>query len=594
MRVADYIMSRLADLGIRHVYFLPGGGAMHLNDALGRHPDLEPVLCLHEQAAGIAAEAAGKLSGGPSACMTTCGPGATNAVTAVLGAWLDSTPVFFISGQVKSADLKAGTGLRMLGVQEADIVSIVAPITKRAVTLTDPQAVAEVFDELEQAALSGRRGPVWLDVPLDVQAAQVEPENLRRAKPAAEPAGVELAEPVARTLELLRSAKRPGIIAGSGIRMAGAVKAFHRLVERAGVPVMPTWLAMDLIEDDHPLFGGRPGSIAPRWANFALQNCDLLIVLGSRLDMALTAYNHAHFAPYAKKVVVDIDAAEIAKLQMPIEVSVVADVKPFIEALDAAVAATSLPDFADWRARIAAWRERYPLLQPEHADDSQGVSMYHFTDRLSLLLKEGDVIAPGSSGFASELFLLNLRLKKGQRCFHNRGTGSMGFGIPSAIGACLASGRKQTICVEGDGGVQLNIQELATLASQNLPVKCFVINNQGYASIRASQSTHFKLLVGADASSGLKLPELGQLTSAYGVGYARIEGHEGLEERLLEVLERDGPIICEVLVQAEEPRVPRVMTRIDEHGRPVTGALEDLYPFLSREELAEQMRVSTP
>tara|TARA_Y100001951_G_scaffold104712_1_gene117333 strand:- start:13847 stop:15637 length:1791 start_codon:yes stop_codon:yes gene_type:complete len=592
MRVADYIISRLADLGIRHVYFLPGGGAMHLNDALGRHPDLEPVLCLHEQAAGIAAEAAGKLSGGPSACMTTCGPGATNAVTAVLGAWLDSTPVFFISGQVKSADLKASTGLRMLGVQEADIVSIVAPITKRAVTLTDPQAVAEVFDELEQAALSGRRGPVWLDVPLDVQAAQVEPEKLRRAKPAAVSAGVELAEPVARTLELLRSAKRPGIIAGSGIRMAGAVETFHRLVERAGVPIMPTWLAMDLIEDDHPLFGGRPGSIAPRWANFALQNCDLLIVLGSRLDMALTAYNHAHFAPYAKKVVVDIDAAEIAKLQMPIEVSVVADVKPFIEALYATVAATPLPDFADWRARIAAWRERYPLLQSEHADDSQGVSMYHFTDRLSHLLKEGDVIAPGSSGFASELFLLNLRLKKGQRCFHNRGTGSMGFGIPSAIGACLASGRKRTICVEGDGGVQLNIQELATLASQNLPVKCFVINNQGYASIRASQSTHFKLLVGADASSGLKLPELGQLASAYGVGYARIEAHQGLDERLLEVLDRDGPIICEVLVQAEEPRVPRVMTRIDENGKPVTSVLEDLYPFLSREELAEQMETS--
>jgi len=592
IRVADYIMERLARLGVGQVYFLPGGGAMHLNDALGRHPELEPILCLHEQAAGIAAEAASKLSGGPSACMTTCGPGATNTVTAVLGAWLDSTPVFFISGQVKSADLKAGTGLRMLGVQEADIVSIVASITKRAVTLTDPQAVAEVFDELEHAALSGRRGPVWLDVPLDVQAARVEPEKLRRAQLPVEVAEADLAVAVARTLELLCSAKRPGIIAGSGIRMAGAVEAFRTLAKCAGVPVMPTWLAMDLIEDEHPLYGGRPGSIAPRWANFALQNCDLLIVLGSRLDMALTAYNHAHFAPHAKKVVVDIDPAEIAKLQMPIEVPVVADVKLFIDALAAAISVEPLPDFAAWRARIAVWRERYPLLQPVHADDSLGVSMYHFTDRLSELLKEGDVIAPGSSGFASELFLLNLRLKKGQRCFHNRGTGSMGFGIPSAIGACLASGRKQTICVEGDGGVQLNIQELATLASQNLPVKCFVINNQGYASIRASQSTHFNLLVGADASSGLKLPELGQLAAAYGVGYARIETHQGLDERLLEVLEQEGPVICEVLVQVEEPRVPRVMTRIDENGKPVTGALEDLYPFLPREELAEQMAVS--
>lgn len=592
MRVADYIMNRLAELGIKQVYFLPGGGAMHLNDALGRHPDLEPILCLHEQAAGIAAEAAGKLTGGPSACMTTCGPGATNAVTATLGAWLDSTPVFFISGQVKTADLKAGTGLRMLGVQEADIVSIVSSITKRAVTLTDPLAVAEVFDELEHAALTGRRGPVWLDVPLDVQAVQIDPAQLRRAKLPPVTAAVDVSESVNRTLELLKTAKRPGIIAGSGIRMAGAVEAFNALIESAGVPVMPTWLSMDLIEDDHPLFGGRPGSIAPRWANFTLQNCDLLIVLGSRLDMALTAYNHAHFAPYAKKVVVDIDPAEIAKLQMPVEVKVVADVKPFIEGLAAGIKAAALPDYAAWRSQIAAWRERYPLLQPEHADDSEGVSMYHFTDRLSDLLSEGDVIAPGSSGFASELFLLNLRLKKDQRCFHNRGTGSMGFGVPSAIGACLASGRKQTICVEGDGGVQLNIQELATLAAQNLPIKCFVINNQGYASIRTSQNMHFKLLVGADDTSGLKLPDLQQLSAAYGVDYARIDAHEGLDAALSEVLGRSGPVICEVLVQVEEARVPRVMTRINEQGKPETGALEDLYPFLPRDEFNAQMAIS--
>ncbi|WP_248694612.1 thiamine pyrophosphate-binding protein [Pseudomonas fulva] len=592
IRVADYIMERLAKLGVGQVYFLPGGGAMHLNDALGRHPELEPVLCLHEQAAAIAAEAAGKLTGGPAACMTTCGPGATNTVTAVLGAWLDSTPVFFVSGQVKSADLKAGTGLRMLGVQEADIVSIVAPITKAAVTLTDPEAVGEVFDRLEQAALSGRRGPVWLDVPLDIQAARIDPTTLRRAPVHAEAGPNDLSAVVEQTLDLLRQAKRPGIIAGSGIRMAGAVEAFNALLQAAQVPVMPTWLAMDIIEDEHPLYAGRPGSIAPRWANFALQNCDVLIVLGSRLDMALTAYDHGHFAPYARKVVVDIDPAEIAKLQMPVEVPVVCDVKPFIEALAARVCQDRLPSYDDWLTRIAQWRQQYPLLQSEHADDSQGVSMYYFTDQLSSLLGEGDVIAPGSSGFASELFLLNLRLKKGQRCFHNRGTGSMGFGIPSAIGACLASGRKPTVCVEGDGGLQLNIQELATLAAQNLPIKCFVINNQGYASIRTSQSAHFKLLVGADASSGLRLPDLEPLASAYGVGYARIESHADLQANLQAVLDRDGPVICEVMVQVEEPRIPRVMTRMDENGKPVTGALEDLYPFLSREELTQQMAVS--
>lgn len=589
MRVADYIMERLVQLGIRQVYFLPGGGAMHLNDALGRNPALEPILCLHEQACGIAAEAAAKFSGGPSACMTTCGPGATNAVTAVLGAWLDSSPVIFISGQVKSADLKTGTGLRMLGVQEADIVSIVASITKRAITLTDPEAAAEVFDELEHAALEGRRGPVWLDVPLDVQAAQIDPARLRRAYFATETAAVDLHEPVARTVELLRAARRPAIIAGSGIRMAGAMEIFRSFFEHAGIPVLPTWLAMDAIEDDHPLYGGRPGSIAPRWANFTLQNCDLLIVLGSRLDMALTAYNHANFAPDAKKVVVDIDAAEIAKLRMPIDVAVVSDVRPFITALDAAARATSLPGYHQWHRRIADWRTRYPLLTAEHADDSKGVSMYYFTDRLSQQLTEGDVIAPGSSGFAAELFLLNLRLKKGQRCFHNRGTGSMGFGVPSAIGACLASGRARTICVEGDGGLQMNVQELATLAAQGLPVKCFIVNNKGYASIRTSQQMHFQLLVGADANSGMRLPGLQQLAAAYGVGYACISSHAALDETLQEVLGGDGPVLCEVMVHPEEPRGPRVMTRINAQGKPESGRLEDLYPFLSGEELAEQM-----
>lgn len=591
MRVADYIMERLARLGVRHVYFLPGGGAMHLNDALGRHPELEPILCLHEQAAGIAAEAASKVTGLPSACLTTCGPGATNTITAVLGAWLDSTPVFFISGQVKSADLKGHSGLRMLGVQEADIVSMVKPITKKAITLLNPESIAEVFDELEYAALSGRRGPVWLDIPLDLQAALIEPDKLKRACLPENNDKQNFKDIVQKTIELLKNSARPGIIAGHGIRMSGAVEVFRDLIEKVGAPVMPTWLAIDLIEDEHPLYGGRPGSIAPRWANFTLQNCDLLIVLGSRLDMALTAYNHENFAPHAKKIIVDIDLAEIEKLQMDITLPVVADVKEYISALNVALSLQKLPDYSSWREKIQWWRKQYPLLQPEHTDDVNGVSMYYFTDVLSTLLQEGDVIAPGSSGFASELFLLNLRLKKGQRCFHNRGTGSMGFGIPSAIGACLASGRKQTICVEGDGGIQLNIQELATLSAHDLPVKCFVINNNGYASIRASQNNHFNLLVGADKSSGMKLPDLESLASSYGVCYMRIESHTDIRENIKSVLHKEGPVLCEVLVYADEPRIPRVMTTIDVTGKMITGQLENLFPFLSEDELLEQMIV---
>ena len=592
MRVSDYIMHRLVELGIRQVYFLPGGGAMHLNDALAANPDLEPIVCLHEQACGIAAEAAGKMRSGPSACMVTSGPGATNAVTATLGAWLDSTPVFFVSGQVKSADLKEGTGLRMLGNQEADIVAIVSSITKKAVTLRDPEDVGWVFDELEQAALSGRRGPVWLDVPLDVQAMQVDPATLRRAPATPRAAAVSMAAPAAGTLALLRKASRPVIVAGHGVRMAGGEQVFRKVAERLGVPVLTTWLGLDLIEEDHPLCAGRPGAIAPRWANFALQNSDFLLVLGARLDMAMTAYAHERFARGAAKVMVDIDEAEIRKMRMDIELPVVGDVKDFLEAVAAELeTASPLPGFSAWRDRIAGWKQRYPLVLPEHRGTEGPVSLYHFTEALSSAMEEGDVIATGSAGFSVELFLLGLRIKRGQRCFHNRGTGSMGFGLPAAIGACLEAGRRRTICVEGDGGLQMNVQELATLASQQLPVKCFVVNNSGYASIRASQRNYFNRLVGADPQSGLHLPSLRKVAAAYELAYQCIENGADLQARIDAVLATPGPVICEVLVPPEEPRIPRVATRQGANGKMSSSPLEDLFPFLDRDELRSNMSI---
>lgn len=590
MRVADYIMSRLADLGIRQVFFLPGGGAMHLNDALGLHPQLEPILCLHEQAAGIAAEAAGKLLAGPSACMVTSGPGATNVITATLGAWLDSTPVFFVSGQVKTADLKTGTDLRMLGVQEADIVTMVSSITKKAVTLLRADDVGVVFDELEQAALSGRRGPVWLDVPLDVQAMEVDPATLRRAPAPPAAAAASLSSEAGDALALLRKAQRPVVIAGSGVRMADAVPELRTFLDRAGVPILTTWLSMDLIEDDHPLYGGRPGSIAPRWANFALQNADLVLVIGARLDMAMTAYAHDRFARGAVKIMVDIDVAEIQKMKMEIALPVVADAKDFLQALHAALdAGPSLPSYGAWLERIASWKKEYPLLQPEQITTEGPLSLYHFTDVLSTEMAEDDVIATGSAGFSVELFLLALRLKRGQRCFHNRGTGAMGFGVPAAVGACLAAGRKRTICVEGDGGLQLNVQELATMVSLQLPVKCFVVNNAGYASIRASQTNYFKRLVGADATSGMALPDLETLAKAYGVPFIRIESGAKLSAQLKQALEGSGPLLCEVMVLPEEPRIPRVATRQGANGKMESSPLEDLFPFLDRDELRRNM-----
>jgi acetolactate synthase-1/2/3 large subunit len=349
---------------------------------------------------------------------------------------------------------------------------------------------------------------------------------------------------------------------------------------------------MDLIEDDHPLYAGRPGSIAPRWANFALQNADLVLAIGCRLDMAMTAYSHERFARGAKKIIVDVDAAEIEKLRMQVALPLVADAKLFLlEANRALAGGASKPQCAAWVEQIERWKEQYPLIQPEHRAARSPLSLYHFTDVLSDALSEGDVIATTAAGFSAELFLLALRIKRGQRCFHNRGTGSMGFGLPAAIGACVAAGRARTICVEGDGSLQMNVQELATLVSMQLPVKCFVMNNHGYASIRASQRGYFNRLLGADSSSGMALPSLEKLAGAYGIRYLRIDSAEQLLAQIEQALEGDGPLLCEVLVLDEEQRIPRVVTTKDADGKLKSSPLEDLFPFLDRRELRENMYI---
>lgn len=595
MRVADYIMLRLVKIGVKQVFFLPGGGAMHLNDALALNDDLESVLCLHEQACGIAAEAAAKIRNIPSACLVTSGPGATNAVTAVLGAWLDSTPVFFISGQVKTSDLKGNTQLRMLGNQEADIVSIVKSITKMAVTLRNAKEVSAVIDQLEIAALTGRRGPVWLDVPLDIQSQEIDVQHhiLDGSPPKTDPAPVRTSElEVKNILNLLKNAKRPAIIAGNGIRVAGADKIFNKLIESLGIPVLTSWLSLDLIEDEHPLYAGRPGSMAPRWANFTLQNSDCLLILGCRLDLAMVAYSHERFGRGAKKIIVDIDAAEIKKLKMDFSISINGDVGEFIDAMNKKIDSDSwAASYYDWLNQIKTWKSKYPLIKNKDRNKKGPVSLYQFTDCLSDMLSEGDIISCSSAGFTAELVLLNIRIKRNQRCFHNRGTGSMGFALPAAVGACIAAERMRTICIDGDGSFQMNMQELATIVSLNLPIKCFVINNAGYASIRSSQKGYFNRLLGADSSSGMFLPNFELLAKAYGIPFLCIKNGEGLDKKIKSVLDCVGPILCEVIALPDELRVPRVTTKKNEDGQLVSSPLEDMFPYLEREELKKNMYI---
>lgn len=593
MKLSDYVTQVVADAGVRHVFMLPGGGAMHLNDSLGRQAGVQFVCNLHEQACAIAAEAYARVTNGLGVAMVTTGPGSTNAITGVAGAWLDSTPCLFLSGQVKRADLKGETGLRMLGVQEVDIVSLVKPITKYAITIVDPNSVRFHLEKAIYLAMHGRRGPVWIDIPLDVQAAEIQPELQEGFEPPVEPgtsvSGANTGSAFDEVLTLLAKSERPVLLVGNGVRSAGAADRLMTLVDRLGIPVLTTWLGLDLIGDDHPLHFGRPGGIAPRGANFTLQNCDCLLILGARMDMALTAYAHEKLARAATKIMIDIDPAEIAKMNTPIHLPIVCDAGVAINELLGRLPSSETFRRNEWIERCADWKRRYPLVQPGHRTTEGPVSMYYFSEALTEELEADDVIVPSSSGFASEIFFLNYKVKHGQRVFHNRGTGAMGFGLPASIGACLASERRRTISVDGDGGFQMNVQELATVANLDLPIKLFVVNNQGYASIRTSQTNYFKRLVGADETSGLRLPSICKVAEAYGLPTARITSGADIHSRIRSVLATPGPIVCEVCVPSDEPRGPRVASAQRADGSMVSKPLEDLWPFLDRAEFLSNM-----
>lgn len=396
---------------------------------------------------------------------------------------------------------------------------------------------------------------------------------------------------IKKAIELLNQSERPILLLGNGIRVAGAADKVNALVEALQIPVVTTWLGLDLIPDEHPLFVGRPAGIAPRGANFAVQNCDCLLVIGSRLDLALTGYAHEKFARAAKKIMVDIDPAEIQKMQMKIDLPIVADAGVFIEGLLGNAELLRPRNRKSWIDKCFEWKSRYPLLRPEHLPAAgEKLSMYYFSDCLWDALEEGELVVPGSSGFASEIFFLMTKARAGQRIFHNRGTGSMGFAIPSAIGACFAAGRKRTVSVDGDGGFQMNIQELATVSQHKLPIKFFVVNNGGYASIRSSQLGYFKgNLTGADASSGVWLPDLGKVATAYEIPFRRITVEDDLKIVLREALDAPGPLVCEVMVRHDEPRIPRLASSQLPDGRMVSKPLEDLFPFLDREEFLSNM-----
>lgn len=598
IKLSDFIMKFIAGQGIKNVFMLSGGGCMHLVDSVGRNKELNYVCCLHEQVASFAAAAYAQYTNNFGVALVTTGPGGTNAMTGVAAAWTDSIPVLILSGQVKRSDIAGERKLRTLGYQEIDIVSIVKPITKYAVTVLEPDKIKYHLQKAVSLAKSGRPGPVWIDIPLDVQASMIDEDKLIEfiekdySESAFANGSNRLEEKISEVFELINQSERPVIIAGYGIKTSQSENEFLRLIEKLGVPVLTTWKALDIIPEDHKLFFGRPGCIGQRGANFIQQNSDLIISIGARLDYGQIGYSHETFARTAKKVIVDIDAAELKKFNFWIDVGINMCAGKFISAMIKNAGKLKDVNRQVWINKCFEWGTKYPVVLPEHKNKKDYASTYALVDVLSDVSSENALFVPENSGAASEIVMQALRLKKGQRVITTNSLGAMGSGMPQSIGACVASGNKTTICVIGDGGFQLNIQDLETVRRLNLRIKYFVLNNDGYGSIKNMQRNYFKgHYVASNPSSGVTLPASEKIAAAYGIKYLVIKTNDDIEANVNEALAFEGPVICEVVVDPSEPTIPKLTSQVKSDGSMVSKPLEDLWPFLDREEFLENMIV---
>jgi acetolactate synthase-1/2/3 large subunit len=609
-KLSDYLIRRVADAGVTHAFLITGGGAMHLNDSIAKEKRLTWICNHHEQGCSIAAEGYARVAGRPALVNVTTGPGGINALNGVFGAYTDSIPMIVVSGQVKRETcqpIRRSPGLRQLGDQEVDIVSMARPVTKWAHIVEDPSTVRWCVEKALHLATSGRPGPVWLDVPSDVQGAPIDEESLRGFDPKTDlgpdelPArapleGAALAAACDEILTRIERAERPVFLVGTGVRLAGAQDVFRRVAERLGIPVALTWTAIDQLPNDHPLYAGRAGTIGDRGGNFTVQNSDLVIVVGSRLNIRQVSYIWENFAHHAFKVVVDVDPAELDKPMVRPDMGVVADARAFLEELARRMEARGphAPNAA--HARWLAWCKervaRYPILLDRHQASGPKMNPYRFVHRLFERLADDDVVVCGNATASVVPFQVG-RIREGQRMFANSGDASMGFDLPAAIGAAVARGGKRVICLAGDGSLQMNVQELQTASHNRLPIKLFVLDNGGYLSMRSTQGNFFKRFIGEGPSSGVSFPDFGKLAGAHGWPFVAID-EPSWEEGLSRALGTDGPTFVHALLDPEQPFEPKLAARQLPDGRMVSPTLEDLSPFLEREELLSNMLVPLP
>lgn len=588
IRVADYIADFFAANGISDVFSVTGGGAMHMNDALGHHKALNVTYNHHEQACAIAAEAYTRLSGKLAVCCVTSGPGGTNAITGVMGGWLDSIPMFVLSGQVKRETTIWAVpelGLRQLGDQEFDIVHTVANMTKYAVMVTDENEIAYHLEKALYLATEGRGGPVWVDVPLDVQGAKIETETLMHfdAKTEAAPAVPSLsAEQADDIMKRIAAAKRPLILVGTGVRLGDAENELLAFAEKMRLPVVTAWNANDVLGADSAYFAGMPGTVGTRGGNFVVQNCDLLLSLGCRLNIRMISYNKKQFAEDAYKIIVDIDEKELRKPTIVPDMPIHGNVKQVLEALLAAEY-TAAPAHAAWLAWCKAINARYPAALPEYHGGAK-LNPYVFMEQLFAALKKDDTIVCGN-GSACVMTFQACSIKQGQRMFTNSGCAAMGYGLPGALGAAVAQKGGRVICVDGDGSIMMNIQELATVALHKQNMKIILLNNAGYHSIRQTQTNIFQPpLVGVGPQSGVGFPDFAKLADAFGIPYRRIDSEEKSPTALEELLSVEGPVLCEVIVDETQNFAPKLSSKVLPDGKIVSPKLDDMFPFLPEEE----------
>ena len=600
MRVADWIIQRLEQAGIGHVFTVCGGGSIFLNDALGKAKTMRYVACHHEQAAAMAAEAYARVRTGIGCAMVTSGPGGTNAITGIAGAWLDHVPLLVISGQVfrsqmidSRLDLRADhPPLRTLGVQEINIVDMVAPITKYAVVVTDPQSIRFHVERALYLATEGRPGPVLLDIPADVQNAQIEPDKLEGFRAPDEFGhALNYYQRVESVDMLLRMARRPLVHIGQGVRLAGAMLPFFRFIEEAQIPVVTARNGNDLIASDHPLYIGRPGTFAQRGANFAVQTCDVYLAIGTRLCLAQTGYNAKDYARNAKIVMVDVDAAELGKDTVVLHEAVRMDAGDFLCDLNArsgAMAWPPYPDWSGWLQRCKDWQAKYPAVTQAQREQGTYVNSYHLIEELSAQCLPDDVIVT-DVGFAYQCTSQAWRIKQGQRLLTNGGLAPMGWGLPAAIGAAIGSGRR-VILIVGDGGLMMNLQELATLAHHKLNVKIFLLNNGGYLTMRQSQAHAFDGYMGSDESSGLSFPDFEGIAHSFNLIWRTVYRAKNVEAVIRECLSFDYPAFCEVMMDPDQALEPKSINRREPDGTIKQTAIEDAWPFLPAEEIEQEMR----